>query len=201
MKKILLSLLCSSCLLNLSAQFGPETVQRFGIKAGVQYGLMNFNAKSPSITSPVATSWKQGFYIGGLLQIPVIGRLSIQPEYRYTLKPGEDLEKRVSYNLHYLSLPVLLRIAFWERFALLAGPEAGLLIHASKKENGTVAGFTHETEERALWVVGGLEAKIAGSFYAEARYQHGLNYVGFYQRSDPREFKWRSVEVGVEYRW
>lgn len=201
MKKILLSILCCSCLLSLSAQFKKENMKRYGVKAGVQYGLMNFNAGSPSIVSRIATSWKAGYYVGGLLQVPVSNTISLQPEYLYTYKPGDDNALRVSYDLHYLSLPVLLKIAFFEKFALLVGPEASLLIHASKKENGTTTKFTHETEERVLSAVGGFEAKITGSFFVEARYLHGLNYIGLYQRSGPKEFKWRSVEVGLEYRW
>ena len=164
--------------------------QQFGFKAGAFYNTMNFRAAG--MGNNVKSSWKPGFYIGGLLRVPLNDVFALQPEYLYKPMRGEDKIIHADYTLHYLSLPVLLQIAVSKQISVLAGPEFGLLIHARQ---GTLDA-THDTEERALSAVGGLEVKVASRVFVEARYVHGLNHVGLGQRSALREFKWRGVELG-----
>ena len=197
MKKIFLLICCSVSLLKLSAQVAENHAQRFGIKAGVQYNIMNFNAGSPPPAMAVKNTWKPGLYIGGSLQFPLDEIFAIQPEYMYSLMQGADDRIKTNYRLHYLSLPVLLRIAPAEKFAVVAGPSFNMLIHAS--EPG--ADITHDTEERSVSAIAGLELKVTRALIFEARYVHGLNHIGLGQRSVVREFKWRGMEAGLAWKW
>ena len=176
------------------------TAQSFGLKAGVSYNTMDFHAAGSPTT--VKNSWKPGFYLGGSLRVQLNTIFAVQPEYMYKLMKGEEKAIASKYTLHYFSLPLLLRAELNKRLVLLTGPEFGLLIQANKRDNSGVSiDATHDTEERALSAVGGLEVQVASGVFVEARYVHGLNHVGLGQRSVVKEFKWRWVEVGFGVRF
>lgn len=175
------------------------SAQQFGFKAGASYNTMNFQAGGTPSSSK--SKWKAGFYLGGLLKVPLSSTVALQPEYGYKQLKGDDVVFHVDYTLHYLSLPLLLRVEVAKQIALLAGPEFGLLIHAQQKGASGSLDATHDTEERAISLVGGVEVKIASGVFAELRYVHGYNHVGLGQRSALREFKWRGVEAGLGWRF
>lgn len=87
---------------------------------------------------------------------------------------GDDIIFNTDFILHYLSFPVLFRAKLNERIALLAGPEFGLLIHAQQRSSSASLDATHDTEERAVSAVEGVEVRILSSLVAEARYVMGL---------------------------
>lgn len=184
-------------MLRSSAQVIEAHRQRFGIKAGITYNLMNFNAGSPAPVTAVKNSWKPGIYAGGSLQFQLDETFSIQPEYLYNFMQGADDRIKAGYKLHYLSLPVLLKIALAKRLAVVAGPEFSLLIRAAEN----AVDVTHNTEERSISAVGGIELNITPSLCLNARFVHGLNHIGLGQRSAVKEFKWRGVGVGFGWRW
>lgn len=186
-------------LLALTACFNKLSAQQYGFKAGASYSTMNFQAAGTP--GNIKSSWKPGFYLGGLLRVRLNTALSLQPEYVYKMMKGDDIVSNTDFTLHYLSFPVLLRAKLNERIALLAGPEFGLLIHAQQRSSSASLDATHDTEERAVSAVGGLEVRVASSLFVEARYVHGVNHVGLGQRSALREFKWRGVEVGFGWRF
>ena len=176
--------------------------QQFGLKAGMSYNTMNFQAGGTP--SSIKSRWQPGFSLGGLLNVPLYtdAIISLQPEYAYKLMKGDDIVFNTKFTLHYLSLPVLLRLELGERIALLAGPEFGLLIHAQEHtRTGASIDTRHDIEERAVSAVGGVELRMASSLFVEARYVHGYNHVGLGQRTALREFKWRGVEAGIGWRF
>ena len=194
-------LFCMVCLMDMQAQPTLPHEQRYGLRLGAHYSLMNFNKGQPPLPQTVPNSWKPGLNIGFQLRFPVSEMLGVQPEYFYTYMQGADERSGSDYQLHYLSLPVLLNMRVSERMSHMAGPQFGLLIHARQKTNGTVSNVTHDTEERSVSAVGALQVHFTPAWYADLRYVHGLNHIGLGQRSAVKEFKWQGVELGVGYTW
>ena len=192
----LLLLYAGSVLLPVQAQ-QQDSRSRFTLKAGYLYSVMNFNAGSPPPSTSVKNNWKPGFYLGGGLQVPLAPSISLMPEYAYTRMQGFDTRTGITSKFQYLTLPVLLKVAAAQRFAVVAGPAFGLLIRASQQKSGVAANTTHDTEERSVSAIGGLEFNITHGLFFEARYQHGLNHIGLGQRSAVTEFKWRSASLGL----
>ena len=154
------------------ACFNELYTQQYGFKASASYSTMNFQAAGTP--GNIKSSWKPGFYLGGLLRVLLNTTLSLHPEYVYRMMKGDDIIFNTDFILHYLSFPVLFRAKLNERIALLAGPEFGLLIHAQQRSSSASLDATHDTEERAVSAVEGVEVRILSSLVAEARYVMGL---------------------------
>ena len=183
------------------AQTRSGSVKKFGIRLGTNYSLMNFNKGVPRPTATVSNVWKPGVDIRALLNVKLTDRFFLQPEYALGILNGEDERFKTTYQLSYLSLPILLRIRPVERFSILLGPQFDLLIRADEKQNGIKTNITHDTEERNISAVFGLEYIITPGFYVDARFINGFNHVGIGQRSNVKEFKWQSFATGVGLRF
>jgi hypothetical protein len=88
-----------------------------------------------------------------------------------------------------------LNYAISPAIAILAGPEAGLLIQAQSSKNGEKTNITHDVEERSIGLTGGLVVKIYKNIFFSIRYIQGLNHIGIGQRSDIKEFKYEAVNL------
>jgi opacity protein-like surface antigen len=172
----------------------------FGLRLGLNYSNTNFNLGEPKPVVPVETKWKTGFVAGGLVEIALNEHLALQQEYLYSQQSGE-VTTGARYQLHYLSLPLLLKYRVLPRLAVVAGPQLDLLLKAQQEANGQTTTITHDTEERGFGATAGLEVTIWRSLGLSARYLQGLNHVGIGQRSAVQEFKWQSVQVAAEVRF
>jgi hypothetical protein len=180
------------------AQNSSNNFKRFGFKAGVNFTNMNFNRGVPPPAAPIQAAWKPGFATGFLLRVPLHATLLIQPEYLYSRIAGRDKSTGVNYKFDYLSMPVLLKYEpAAAKIAVEAGPQIDLLINANKDIGGISSNITHDTEERNLGIVAGLEFKVSKELRINARYMHGLNHVGIGQRSNVKEFKYEQLTISA----
>ncbi len=187
--------------INVNAQTSDLPSRKFGVRAGGNYSLMNFNKGFPQPATKAPNSWKAGPDLRLLLNLRLNNTFTLQPEYALAIMNGEDKRVNTNYQLSYLSLPVLLRIAATERLAFLAGPQFDLLIHARQEISGVKTNITHDTEERNISIVAGIEVTLPGAFFVDARYVNGFNHVGLGQRSAVKEFKWQGISAGVGVRF
>ena len=185
----------------LTGQREHPPFPRFALQAGADFSNMNFNKGVPAPASPVAASWKAGFTLGLLMRVPLAASWWLQPEYSFTRRNGADKSTNISYQLDYLSLPVLLSYRISPALSVMAGPEAGILIHAGSGNNGSNTNITHDTEERSLGFTGGLQLDIKKRFFLSARYLQGLNHIGIGQRSNLKEFKYQSASLTAGVRF
>ncbi|MGB3342393.1 MAG: porin family protein [Aequorivita sp.] len=130
MKKILL--LATVVVFTLSAQ---SQEIRMGAKAGVNFANMSIKPddgeKLDSRTS---------FHIGGLVEIPITEKFSVQPEILYSSQGsqskyseefmGERISSEIKYKLDYLSIPIMAKYYVIEGLGLEAGPQFGILVSA-----------------------------------------------------------------------
>lgn len=201
MKRFLTLSISVLSLLTVNAQTTDRPPKKFGIRIGGSYSLMNFNKGVPQPVPAVPNTWKAGADFRVVMNVALSQSITLQPEYALSVINSEDKRIAATYQLSYLSLPVLFRIAVTKQFALLAGPQFDLLIRAEEKKNGSKTNITHDTEERNISGVAGLEFMLPANLYLDARYVHGFNHVGLGQRTSTREFKWQGISVGIGLRF
>lgn len=175
-----------------NSQTVDPDIKRFGIRAGVNVSHINFSKGEPP--SDITTSWDPGFVAGFVLHVPITSKLSIQPEYLFSQMNSSLEEEDVSLKLNYLSLPVFLKFQLTDKIGVIAGPQFDLLISASGDFEGD-KDLTHDMEERSIAATFGVEFAFLKAVSISARYMHGLNHIGFNQRSDVQEFKFEMIQL------
>ncbi len=124
-------------LLILVALIITNTVQSqemsFGVKGGVNFANASadiLNNENKGIIS---------FYIGGLAEIPINEKFSVQPELLYsqqgTKVEFEFDEGDIVYKLSYINIPLMATYEVSEGLRLEAGPQIGFLLSAKGEEN------------------------------------------------------------------
>ena len=182
MRKIVLLIIMAVC--GLSQVRGQD----FGVKAGYNYST--FSGETSSLSTIEGLS---GFYIGGLVELPISNVLSIQPELIFS-RQGAAWEK--DYNipilgkgslkndikLDYLNIPVMAKVNLGPLF-LQGGVQFGFLV--SKPEIGNyIANVRIGTlldkdsyNSFDFGVGAGLGFNLNRRLFVEARYTHSLTNV------------------------
>ncbi|WP_324672717.1 outer membrane beta-barrel protein [Hymenobacter sp. GOD-10R] len=180
---------------------GEKAAVRFGARLGANITNTNFNQGFPKPVVSVETTWKAGVMAGFFWQIPLRKNLFLQQEYLFSQMGGAEKSTGTTYQLRYLSLPLLLQYKPLSKLAFVVGPQFDLLLQAKERTNGTTTTITHDTEERSFGATAGLEFYITNGFSLQARYMQGLNHIGIGQRSDVQEFKHQMVQVATAIRF
>ncbi len=105
MKKIILSAL-AVCVFTLSnAQDLPKTINGLDVTLGAKAGLN----LSTLVGDTANVSMKPGFHIGGMAELELTEKLSVQPELLYSLQGArfDCAGSNYNYNLSYITLPVI----------------------------------------------------------------------------------------------
>ncbi|HET9503108.1 MAG TPA: porin family protein [Hymenobacter sp.] len=175
---------------------------KFGLRLGLNYSNTNFNqGAQPVPFGPIPTVWRPGFLAGALVQIDLNRWLSLQQEYSFSQQGGERRDSATRYRMRYLSLPLLVKYQVSDRVTLVAGPQFDLMIATTAKANGQTKDITHDTEDRAVGAVAGLEIRMWRNISLSSRFLQGFNHVGIGQRSVVQEFKWQSAQLAAEVRF
>lgn len=130
MKKILLLVTVVACTISAHSQ-----EIRMGAKAGVNFANMSFK---PSDGEDFKS--RTSFHIGGLVEIPITDKFSVQPEILYSsqgsqLKESEEymgqkVNSEIKFKLDYVSIPVMAKYYVIDGLGLEAGPQFGILVSA-----------------------------------------------------------------------
>ena len=196
MRKLLFLIFISYAGISVAQPVSESQFKYFGFQAGVVISNMNFNLGSTAPDTTIKSIWKPGFTFGFILQIPLIEKLSLQPEYSFTRRYGADQSIGTDFRLDYFSMPLLLKYLISDRFDLIAGPQFDLLINAQSTIKGESADITHIVEERCIGIVVGLDFHITRAFFISGRYFQSFNNIGIWQRSgDVKEFKYQMVNL------
>ncbi|WP_267739639.1 porin family protein [Myroides injenensis] len=174
MKKITLSLVAALAFGFAANAQTPDV--KFGVKGGLNFSnLTNFNDAS-SLT---------GFHIGGLAEIFINEKFSIQPELLYSAQgasvdgpiyaDGEfiGIIKDAKLKLNYINIPVMAKYYVWEGLNIQAGPQFGFNVD-SKLESVDVKD-SFKTFDLGVNFGAGYELPV-GLFF-DARYNVGLTKV------------------------
>lgn len=169
----------SLLLLFVAVSFATSPAFAEGMMAGVKGGLNFANLIGDNVEEAAS---KTSFVGGAFLCYPLTEIFAIQPELLFTMKgaKNEDSEDDESWNINYIEIPILLKVALPTEGnvdpSLYVGPGFGFLL-SSKVSNGGERDLKDETEgfDIGLIVGAGVDYQLeAGALSLEARYEVGM---------------------------
>lgn len=199
MKKLLIAFVAVAIVATAEAQKGSIT---FGAKAGANfYSIGGSDAEDAGLKESRKT--KIGLGIGGVVNIPVSSMISVQPEILYSQEGNMQKEGdyKVSINLGYINVPVMLQYNNPSGFYAETGPQIGFLMSAkSKFDDGTDEETTDIKDELKSigfsWALG-LGFKMKSGLGFGARYNMGLSSLD--DSSDAMKINSSGFHAGLFY--
>lgn len=153
--------------------FGFANAQdvKFGVKAGLN--VSNFTGDVSNAKSRI------GYQVGGLVDIKVSDKFSVQPELVYTSLGAKDdsFGTSVTVNVDYLAVPVMARYYVADKFSLEAGPQIGFLLSAKVKADGDSADVKDSFESTDFGVNLGAGFDFTENLSAGIRYTVGISNI------------------------
>jgi hypothetical protein len=197
----------------------------FGIRAGgisssISGNAMdNFKDMLEFANGMITTNDRQGFFVGGFVNIPVGSTMSIEPALYYSQKGYEmkgefnvkgfefiGANAKAQLRSQYIDLPVLIK-ANLNGFQLFAGPQVSYLSQADLRTTAGVLGFNllnktmNATDNLNRWDVaatGGVGYQFNNGLNIMALYDHGLSRVDANQNMESYN---KAVKVGLGFRF
>jgi hypothetical protein len=123
MKKLALVILAGISFATANAQF------QFGAKGGFNFATLSGSDIDGSKTLV-------NFNVGVFARLPLIERLSLQPELVYSVQGAKFDNPDESHHVNYLNIPILLRYNAGAGFGIFTGPQVGFLLSAHNKFDG-----------------------------------------------------------------
>lgn len=154
------------------------------VSGGLSLGVNN--AKVSSGGEGVEWKWKFGPVGGIYLDFPIGNAVSIQPSLLYSsmgtkynfTDPVTNSTMRLTQNLGYLSVPVMLKIKAGNAIGILLGPEVDFLIGARvKDENDNKTKNEEDFKQTDFALSGGLQLMPNSPISLTVRYIHGLSDI------------------------
>ena len=203
-----------------SAQIKPT------IKAGVTQATWKGDAQT-SLNQVVQTTDgyltsknRNGFYVGAGVDIPLGDFISVEPSLQYTqrgygLKGNlninqlkiDALNARATSQMHYVDLPLMLKVKPVKGLQVFAGPQVSYLLKNNLRADVAILGFSllkkdlDITDQFNRWDVG-----VAGGIGYE--FENGIGFAATYERGFNRldknqQFKVfnEGYKVGLTYKF
>ena len=180
MKKIVFLIIIAVC------GFSQVRAQNFGVKAGYNYSTLSGETSSISTIEGLS-----GFYIGGLVELPISNMLSIQPELIFS-RQGVDLRQGLKnlsirtdtseIRLDYLNIPIMAKVNLGPIF-LEGGVQFGFLVNKPKVDSYIANVYLRNLLDKDSYnsfdfgVGAGLGVKLNQHFFVETRYTYSLTNV------------------------
>jgi hypothetical protein len=170
----------------------------------VQYGVttaLNFGNISGK---GMSSKYQTGFNAGAFAVISLNKKISLQPELLYSLSKisrsdnfttyyvsGSRYNSNQSFNIAYLSVPVLVNYRFNKMITVNAGPQFNLLVY----ENENLMYSKDAIKKNDFGVKAGVQFTISSKFNLFASYYNGLANIN---NIDDR-YKWsnRQFQIGT----
>lgn len=162
MKKLALVILAGISFATTNAQI------QIGAKAGLNFATLNGSDAGNAGTIV-------NVHFGGFVKIPLVDKLSLQPELLYSAQGGSYSNPNLTEHDNYLNIPVLLKYPIIEGLAVETGPQFGILLAAHNKFDGNSLTIKNSRNDRDFaWVLGASYRIPATQFGIDARYNFGI---------------------------
>lgn len=144
----------------------------FGIKAGLNASSLNYSGNSEMQT-------KIGFNAGFLAHIHTSSKMwAIQPELYYSSEGAKSKSNsKVSTDLGYLNIPVLIQYMFDNGFRIEAGPQVGFLMNAKTKVDNNSTDIKDHLKSAVFSIPVGLGYLTMNGLGFDARYNFGISNI------------------------
>ncbi|CAM1354821.1 porin family protein [Tenacibaculum insulae] len=194
MKKVLLSIAMVAVGFTVNAQ---EVT--FGAKAGLNIA----NVSGDNVENNDA---RTSFHVGGVAEIEISDKFSIQPELLYSEQGFKVESEQMGFNveetlkLSYLNIPVIAKYYVAEGFSLEAGPQIGFLMSAKAKVEAAGQSAEEDVKDDLKSIDFGLNFgagyKLDNGLNFSARYNLGLSNIS---EDDDNEVKNGVFQISVGY--
>jgi hypothetical protein len=163
---------------------------------------------------------RTGFYVGAGVNLPLGDIVSIEPSLIYTqrgygLKGNltinalkiDALQARATSQMHYIDLPVLLKVKPAGGITLFAGPQVSYLVKNNLRADVAVLGFslvntdldiTNQFNKFDVGVTGGIGYEFENGFGISAAYERGFNRLDNNERF--KVFN-QGIKAGLSYKF
>ncbi|CAM3392334.1 porin family protein [Aequorivita lipolytica] len=149
---------------------------KYGLKAGMNISKFSSNTNDPYSDY----NGRVGFHLGGLLEVPLNDKFSIQPELLCSFQGANINYGERKFTLNYLQLPILGKYYIINGLSAEAGPVLGYLISAKYNATLTSEGGRETvdvTENYKSIDVGlglGASYKLKSDLFFGLRYNFGI---------------------------
>ena len=197
MKKTILSL---ALLAGLTSVAHAQSGVKFGLRGGISANTLSGDDDLPKFGNKIDSySYGLGGLGGVTANFGLSDLISIQPELLYNLKGTQINNSKDRLDLHYLDLPILLRVnadgPYFE-----AGPQVGYLISAKLGGDTKTRIETRDLQGLSLGYVAGVGYKLTSGLSLGVRFNGGISSVGKdddrYDQQRTRSF---NFVVGYEF--
>ena len=159
-KLIVIALLLTAGLASAQSDF-----LRFGIKGGANFSNVRGNVDQ------IGFNTKTSYHIGALVEISLLGNLSIQPELLYSVQ-GSKVEHgtlgKEDFESKYVNLPIMAKFyLISDRLSVELGPQFGFMIDDNWAEQYDAQSFDFS-------LGGGLSFDLTRNLFVQARYLAGM---------------------------
>jgi opacity protein-like surface antigen len=183
MKKLLLAVITVFFIGNVNAQS-----IKFGVKSGVNFATIS--GEGINVDSRI------GFHIGGVAEINVSDKFSVQPELVYSTQ-GAKLRDFATIELDYISVPIMAKYHVTKGLSLEFGPQFSFLVNDGIDfENNDAETEDIEAENFDLSAGIGLGYKLDSGLFFQTRYNLGITTI-----SENPDLKNGVFQVSVGYQF
>lgn len=222
MRTIYLGLLVAFTTVTITTNAQVKPVIKAGVIQSTWKGeaRQSFDQLVDQTDGYITTRNRTAFYIGAGIELPISDIVSIEPSLLYTQRGYgikgnltinnmkiEALDARATSQMHYIDLPVLLKVKPAAGLQLFAGPQVSYLVKNNLRADVAVLGFSlinsdlDITDQFNRWdvgVTGGVGYEFANGIGISAAYERG------FQRLDKNQnFKAfnEGYKAGLTYRF
>lgn len=194
------------------------------IKYGAKLGLniSNFSGDVTDYKSLI------GAQFGGFAEIKISDKFAFQPELLFSMQGakskytetylGDTYSEESKTKLNYLNIPVLAKYYIADKFAVLAGPQFGILMSAkedydvSETYSGITDSYSESVDVKNFYKSLSLSFNLGASYsftdnlFVDARYNLGLssitkNYTDEFGDSYSSDIKNNVIQLSVGYKF
>jgi opacity protein-like surface antigen len=194
------------------------------IKYGAKLGL-NISNFSGDVTDSKSLI---GAQFGGFAEIKISDKFAFQPELLFSMQGakskytetylGDTYSEESKTKLNYLNIPVLAKYYIADKFAVLAGPQFGILMSAkedydvSETYSGVTDSYSESVNVKNFYKSLSLSFNLGASYsftdnlFIDARYNLGLssitkNYTDEFGDSYSSDIKNNVIQFSVGYKF
>lgn len=170
----------------------------------IQYGVTGAISSSYVSGNGMSAKSQTGIAGGAYAMIPLTKKFSLQPEVSYNFMKvsrsdnfttyyvnDSQQDSKVSFNLAYISIPILINYKISPKFTISAGPQYNILVYSNENLMFDKQAFKNSD----FGIRGGIQFAPSTTFNLFASYYSGINNVN---NIDTR-YAWtnKQAQVGV----
>jgi outer membrane protein OmpA-like peptidoglycan-associated protein len=177
-----------------------QTPGRYTVSGGI-LGAANYSKFRLSDDIPgTDAKFKWGFGAGLWANFPLGNMLSLEVQPQYS-RVGSKFETGsttiLDQELHYVSIPLFLKIHAGKTFAFMLGGQADILVKAQEKVSNT--DNEDYFDKTSFGVLGGFEVFPRGRVTFFGKYVHGLSRLAKDESINPKFYS-QQIQAGLKFK-